>query len=105
MRASLLLVPFLLAACHRDDGPPEPPDGHRVYEIRCAQCHAAKVTTVGPSMQEIAGIYGNDVDGVVRWAKAPGRKRKAMPQMPSFAHLMDDDLRAVASWMLAEGKK
>ncbi len=94
-----------VAGCRRDAGPPEPPDGHRVYEMRCAQCHAAKVTTIGPSLHEIAGIYGTDVDGVVKWAKAPGRKRKDMTQMPSFGHLMEEDLRAVATWMLEEGKK
>jgi cytochrome c len=43
-------------------------------------------------------------EGIVAWAKAPGKKRPELPQMPPFAHLGEANLRKLADMMLEMGK-
>jgi cytochrome c len=71
--------------------------------INCAACHAPNVKLVGPPLTEIAQIYAGNPDGIVAWAKAPGKKRPELPQMPPFAHLGDESLRKIAELMLEKG--
>lgn len=59
---------------------------------------------IGPPLTEIAQTYTN-ADGIVAWAKAPGKKRPDYPQMPSFAHVPEADLKAVGEYMLQAGKR
>ena len=72
--------------------------------MRCASCHARDADLAGPSVREIASIHGEARDEIVRWARAPGRKRPNKPQMPSFAHLAEDDLQSIASYIVWVGK-
>ena len=72
--------------------------------INCAACHAVNTKLVGPPITEIARIYAGNPDGIVTWAKAPGKKRPEMPQMPPFAHLGDANLRKLAELMLEKSK-
>ena len=58
---------------------------------------------VGPPLTEIAQIYAGNPEGIVAWAKAPGKKRPELPQMPPFAHLGDPSLRRIAELMLEKG--
>jgi cytochrome c len=69
----------------------------------CAACHARDKTLVGPSLAEIAQIYRSNPDGIIAWAKAPGKKRPAMPPMPPMGHLGEANLRKVAAYMLELG--
>jgi cytochrome c len=69
----------------------------------CAACHARDKVLVGPPLTEIAQIYRDNPDGIVTWAKAPGKKRPALPQMPPMAHLGEANLRKVAAYMLELG--
>jgi cytochrome c len=73
--------------------------------MNCAACHAPKVRLVGPSLAEISEIYTGNPDGIVAWAKAPGKKRPELPPMPPFAHLGDEKLRQIAEYMLAKAKE
>jgi cytochrome c len=72
--------------------------------MNCAACHAPNVKLVGPSLTEIAQIYAGNADGIVMWAKAPGKKRPELPQMPPFAHLGEESLRKIAELMLEKGR-
>jgi cytochrome c len=72
--------------------------------MRCASCHARDAELAGPSLREIANIHADAPDGIVRWARAPGRKRPNKPPMPSFDHLAQDDLQAIASYIVWAGK-
>ena len=92
------------------DGAPDLYDGEHAYGFHCAKCHAPDRATVGPSLREIASLYGgtpgtDGVAGIVRWAKAPGRKRAGVEPMPSFAMLGDETLRNVAVYMLTAGAR
>ncbi len=73
--------------------------------MNCAACHAPKVRLVGPSLVEISEIYAGNPEGIVTWAKAPGKKRPELPPMPPFAHLGDEKLLKIAGYMLAKAKE
>ncbi len=77
--------------------------GERSFAMRCANCHARESELAGPSLREIASIHRETPDGIVRWARAPGRKRPNKPPMPSFDHLAQDDLQSIASYILWVG--
>ena len=71
--------------------------------INCAACHAPNVKLVGPPLTEIAQIYAGNPEGIVAWAKAPGKKRPELPQMPPMIHLGEANLRKIAALMLEKG--
>lgn len=79
-----------------------PLTGEKIFR-NCAACHAVDRILAAPSLVEINSIYKNDPAGIVRWAKAPGKKRPEFAPMPSFAHLGDDQLQLVAQYMLEKG--
>jgi len=78
------------------------PLGQQIYEGTCAACHAIDRVVVGPSLQEIAGLYAENPGGIATWAANPGRKRAGFPPMPAFK-LGDEKLQAVADYMLQLG--
>lgn len=78
-------------------------EGERLFQDTCSGCHGLARRVVGPPLTEISTIYANDALGIVRWARAPGKKRPDSPQMPAFAALGDAKLRAIAEYMLASG--
>lgn len=78
------------------------PLGQKIFEGTCAACHAKDRVLVGPSLQEIAGIYAGNPQGIVTWAANPGKKRPTFQQMPAFK-LGDEKLKAVADYMLELG--
>ncbi len=94
---------------YRKDNPdaglaaPQAQTGQELF-MTCAACHAPEQNLVGPSLKEIVKIYAGNPDGIVTWAKAPGKKRPDMPQMPPFAHLGDDALRRIAEYILETEK-
>jgi len=75
------------------------PTGEKVFR-NCAACHALDRVLAAPSVMEIASVYQGNPEGIVEWAKAPGRKRQEFAPMPSFAHLGDEQLSLVAEYML-----
>jgi cytochrome c len=87
---------------HLNDAPQETPE--QLFAT-CGACHAVDHRLVGPPLQEIARIYAGNPEGIVTWAKAPGKKRPDYPQMPPFAHLGEEKLRAIAGYVLEAGSK
>ncbi len=90
------------------DGAPDLYEGEHAYAFHCAKCHAPDRAAAGPSLREITLLYGagpGGPDAIVRWAKAPGRKRPGADPMPSFAMLGDETLRNVAVYMIATGAR
>ncbi|MDH4158333.1 MAG: cytochrome c [candidate division Zixibacteria bacterium] len=77
--------------------------GEKVFR-NCAACHAVNRVLAAPSLVEVSSIYRDNPEGIVNWAKAPGKKRPEFAPMPSFAHLGDDQLRLVAEYILKTGE-
>ncbi len=75
------------------------PDGKVLFSSYCGACHGYDKRQVGPPVLEIQGIYNGNIDGIVQWAKAPGKKRADYPQMPPMP-LPDEQLRAIGGYML-----
>jgi cytochrome c len=78
-------------------------DGQHLFQNTCAACHGVDRRIVGPPLTEIAQIYAGNPDGIVTWARAPGKKRADAPQMPPFASMGDERLRQIAEYMLQAG--
>lgn len=78
-------------------------DGQHLFQNTCAACHGVDRRIVGPPLTEIAQIYAGNPDGIVTWARAPGKKRADAPQMPPFASMGDARLRQIAEYMLQAG--
>jgi len=77
--------------------------GEEVFQI-CSACHGIDHKIVGPPLTEIARIYDGNPEGIVKWAKNPGKKRAGFPQMPPMA-LPDEDLLEVGKYMIKTGKR
>jgi cytochrome c len=46
-------------------------------------------------------IYASDKAGLIKWIKAPGKKREGYPQMPGFeGQISDADLEKLADFVL-----
>ncbi|MGC4014964.1 MAG: hypothetical protein QM755_10685 [Luteolibacter sp.] len=93
-----LLVAAPLAAA-------EPPQ--KIFATNCSACHAVDHPLVGPSLIEIAGIYGKDQKGFLAWCMQPGHKRPDAIEMPSMAHVGTPALTELHAWILktTAGKK
>ncbi|WP_426745471.1 cytochrome c [Myxococcus faecalis] len=77
--------------------------GQELFQTTCAACHSVDRQLVGPSLTEIARLYADNPQGIVTWARAPGKKRPDAPQMPPFASLGDQRLGQIADYMLEAG--
>jgi cytochrome c len=76
--------------------------GEKVF-LNCAACHAVKKVLAGPPLVEVYENYKGNPDGIIAWAKNPGKKRTEFAPMPSMAHLGDEKLQLVAEYMLEKG--
>ncbi|MBN1212499.1 MAG: cytochrome c, partial [candidate division Zixibacteria bacterium] len=76
--------------------------GEKVF-VNCAACHAVNKVLAAPSLVEVYSLYKDNPEGIVAWAKAPGKKRPQFAPMPSFAHLGDEKLRLVADYIIEKG--
>ena len=75
--------------------------GERTFRAVCLACHGRDSRVVGPPLTEIVQVYGGDPEGLIRWVRAPGRKRADYPEMPPIS-MRDDQYRAVAAYILEE---
>jgi len=75
------------------------PTGKSVFK-NCAACHAVDKVLAAPALTEVYSLYKDNPEGIVAWAKNPGKKRDQFTQMPSFVHLGDEQLRMVADYIL-----
>lgn len=79
------------------------PAGEVDFKQSCAMCHGIDTVIVGPPVTEIASLYAGNVQGIVDWSKAPGKKRPNMIPMPAQSHLSDETLKQIAEYMLQAG--
>lgn len=75
--------------------------GERTFRTLCTGCHAFGKRLVGPPVEEIAGAYRDDPEGLVAWVRAPGRKRADYPQMPPI-RMQEGQYLAVADYLLGQ---
>lgn len=76
-------------------------DGKALFNTICATCHAMNKVLAAPPLTEVGSIYKDNPQGIVAWAKNPGRKRvKQFAPMPTMAHLGDQKLAAIAQYIL-----
>src|SRR5688572_27639605 len=88
--------PELPAATEQALANPQP-----LFEATCGSCHSF-TTKTAPTLAEIHNLYATDATKVVEWARAPQRKRMRFEPMPSFAHLGEARLKALAGYMLQQ---
>lgn len=93
-RLAAAAAPELPAATEQALANPQP-----LFEATCGSCHSF-TTKTAPTLAEIHDLYSTDAAKVVEWAKAPMRKRMKFEPMPSFAHLGEARLKALAGYML-----
>lgn len=77
----------------------DPNDKAKKLIMSCSACHGLENRVVGPPIREIQKIYAGNPQGIVTWAKAPGKKRPDYPQMPAMP-LPEEDLKIIADYML-----
>jgi cytochrome c oxidase subunit IV len=95
-RLAAAALPELPAATEQALANPQP-----LFEATCGSCHSF-TTKTAPTLAEIHDLYATDSSKVVEWAKAPMRKRMKFEPMPSFAHLGEARLKALAGYMLQQ---
>ncbi len=93
----------LAAGMDAGDSLTDAPTGRSIFVQNCKACHAYDRVIAAPPITEIYDIYKGNPDGIVRWARNPGKKREEFAQMQSFAHLGDEKLRLVADFLLQVG--
>jgi cytochrome c len=76
--------------------------GERSFRAVCMGCHAMDTRLVGPPVSEIAQVYEGNLDGLIAWVRAPGRKRTDYPEMPPIS-MSEAQYRAVAEYVLEAG--
>ncbi|MGR3761110.1 parallel beta-helix domain-containing protein [Roseobacteraceae bacterium NS-SX3] len=74
--------------------------GRLTYLAVCTGCHAYDSVLHGPSMQSIQAIYKENPEGLASYARAPVVKREGFPEMPPQAYLGEDNLAAIAAYIL-----
>ncbi len=74
----------------------------------CTACHQPAADTVGPSLKKIAQVYGNDVEGLVKFLKGeaqpkvdPAKFAVMKPQLAQLKGLSEGELKALASYILS----
>lgn len=96
--ALLLLCPLALFAEKKSEA-------QKLYEANCYACHNPKKMIAGPTLYEIHQLYKGKPEGIVAWAKKPGRKRLEGIAMPAMAHLGDETLAKISKYMLEAGSE
>jgi cytochrome c551/c552 len=74
------------------------------FTINCKACHLIDQALVGPSLVELAKIYKGKPDEFLKWTRAPAKKRPKMIQMPSMAHVSDQDINTIYTYIVAATK-
>jgi cytochrome c len=69
----------------------------------CMTCHAIDRKTIGPSYKDIAAKYRNDKGAeasLVKKVKSGGSGVWGPTPMPPNAHVKEDDIKAMVTWIL-----
>ena len=106
-RCALVLSFFCSSVAFAQEGQPGDgahEQGKLLFGAMCAACHVHDRMHVGPSLVEIAGLYGDKRKDFRTWCKDPKPKRKGVIQMPSMASLTDDHLNSIHGYIVASTK-
>ncbi|MCL6282458.1 right-handed parallel beta-helix repeat-containing protein [Ruegeria sp. 2012CJ41-6] len=76
--------------------------GRLTYLAVCTGCHTYDSVLHGPSMQSIQALYKDNADGMIEYISEPVRKREDFPEMPPQAYLGEENLNAIADYILNE---
>ncbi len=71
----------------------------------CMTCHAIDKKLIGPGFKEIAAKYKSDKGAEARLAqkiKAGGTGVWGTTPMPPNAHVKEDDIKALAHWVMTQ---
>ncbi|WP_236901575.1 MULTISPECIES: c-type cytochrome [Flavobacteriales] len=74
--------------------------GKKVFNQNCAACHKDKDQFIGPPVTEMASIYKDNKQDLIKWIKVPGKKRPNAPQMPGFPQISDEDMNTLTEYIL-----
>lgn len=69
----------------------------------CMTCHAIDRKVIGPGYKEIAAKYRNDKSAaanLVKKVKAGGSGVWGPTPMPPNAHVKEDDIKAIVTWIM-----
>ncbi|MBL4700030.1 MAG: cytochrome c [Phycisphaeraceae bacterium] len=75
-------------------------DGKSLFTAACATCHALDKILAAPALIEVGELYKDNPQGIVDWAKKPGRKRLEFAPMPTMAHIGEERLTAIARYII-----
>jgi len=70
----------------------------------CNTCHSPDKKVIGPAYKEIAAKYGNNKTAeadLFKKVKAGGSGVWGSIPMPPNAHVKDEDIKALVTWILA----
>lgn len=84
-------------------------DGKALFQQKgCTACHQAAADTVGPSLKKIAAAYAGKEADLIKFLKGEGKaivdpaKEAIMkPQINTTKAMKDDELKALAQYMLS----
>ncbi len=84
-------------------------DGAALFKSKgCAACHQATVDTVGPSLKKIAEAYAGKEADLIKFLKGehkaivdPAKFAIMQPQLNTTKALSDEELKALAEFMLS----
>lgn len=82
----------------------ETPTAEQLFTMNCSACHLPNQQVVGPSLVEIRKLYNGKPDLFIEWAKNPVQKRKGAIEMPSMAHIPDEQLKLIYDHILEISK-
>lgn len=72
------------------------------FKVNCAACHISDRVQVGPHFVHIQEYYPKSKQKqFIEWCKNPGKRNPEMPQMPSMAHVSEEDLIKIHAYMLS----
>ncbi len=78
--------------------------GRLTYLAVCSGCHTYNTVLHGPSMQAIQAMYTDNLAGLEKYIANPERKRKDFSEMPPQAYLGEENISAIAKYVLFDLK-
>ncbi len=83
-------------------------DGKTIFQSKgCAACHNPTADTVGPSLKKIAAAYKGHEEELIKFLKGQGKAKvdpakfaMMMPQLNTTKHLPEDQLKALADFII-----
>ncbi len=89
------------------DSPKYTPEqkGRLTYLAVCTGCHTYNTILHGPSMQAIQAMYADNLAGLENYIANPQRKRQDFSEMPPQSYLGEENISAIAKYVLFDLKE